>query len=66
MSRPVKIVLVLVLLLGGLDATRDYFTAANEPGSAKRFGENLSFWIFVAFAICLAAYGIYRRFRAGK
>ena len=66
MSKPVKLVLVLALLVGGADAARDYFTANSEPGSANRLGEDISFWSFVTVALCLLAYAAYRRFRARK
>lgn len=66
MPKPVKIVLVLALLIGGADATRDYFTAAGVPGSAYRVGENISFWSFVAVVLCIVAYLAYRRYRSRK
>jgi len=66
MPKPVKIVLVLALLVGGADATRDYIIADSVPGSAHRLGEDISFWSFVAVALCLVAYAAFRRFRARK
>jgi len=66
MPKPVKIVLALALLIGGADAARDYFTAANEPGSPDRIGEIVSFWSFVAFSLCLGGWLAYRRLRSRK
>lgn len=66
MPKPVKIVFVLVLLIGGADATRDYFTASSDPGTAHRLGEDISFWSFVAFALCVIGYAVYRHFRPHK
>lgn len=66
MPKPVKLVMFLALLVGGMDATRDYIIADSVPGSAHRLGEDLSFWSFVTVALCLLAYAAYRRFRARK
>jgi len=66
MPKPVKIVLVLVLLLAGADATRDYLIARGGADSTGRTGEIISFWLFVAISLALAAYLGYRRFRSRR
>lgn len=66
MPKPVKIIIVLVLLIGGADAARDYFTAGEQAGPEGRVGEIINFWSFVAVLLCLIGYLAWRRFRARR
>lgn len=66
MPKPVKIILALALLLGGMDVARDYFAGAvvSNPESAGGIGELISFWSFVAVIVVVGGFLAYRRFRS--
>ncbi len=68
MPKPVKIILGLALLLGGLDVARDYFggAMAGATDDAGRIGEIISFWSFVAVIAAIGGILAYRRFRSRR
>lgn len=66
MPKPVKVILVLAFLIGGIDAARDYFLVYDSADSTSRWGKNISFWSFVAMTVGLIGYFAYRRIRARK
>lgn len=66
MPKPVKIIMALALLLGGMDVARDYFGGAGTPETAGGFGEIISFWSFVAVIVAIGGFLAYRRFRSRR